>query len=308
MTLGNQFRSWLRATSRRSRMEREMDSELRFHIEAFAEDLTEGGVSPEEALRRARIAFGGIERAKAESREARGVTLLDEMMQDFRYGQRVLRKSPGFTVVAVLTLALGIGANTAIFSLIDQVALRWLPIKNPEQLFELKRDFRIPEYEKLSTRTHSFSGVFASDTGPMIAGIDGLSENVRGRFVSGSYHSVMGIDALLGRVITPLDDRPSSPSVCVLSYHFWKSRFVLSPDVLGKTITLKRVPFTIIGVAPELGRQPGADILVPMVTHLQLSMKDNDTVRMFGRLAPKLSEKQAAAELTWTYQQILSES
>ena len=304
----NQFRSWLRATSGRSRMESEMDSELRFHIEAFAEDLIDNGVSREEAMRRARIEFGGIERVKAESREARGVTLLDEMMQDFRYGQRVLRKSPGFTVVAVLTLALGIGANTAIFSLIDQVALRWLPIKNPEQLFELKRDFLIPEYEKLSTRTHSFSGIFASDSGPMIAGIDGVSESVRGKFVSGSYHSVLGIDALLGRVITPADDQPSSPSVCVLSYNFWNRRFALSPEVLGKTITLKRVPFTIVGVARELGREQGADILVPMVTHLQLSMKDNDTVRVFGRLAPKLSEKQAAAQLTWTYQQILSES
>jgi predicted permease len=308
MSSWNQFRSWLRATSRRSRMEREMDSELRFHLEACAEDLVRSGVPGEEAMRRARIEFGGIERVKAEGRDARGVTLLDEVMQDFRYGQRVLRKSPVFTVVAVVTLAIGIGANTAIFSVIDQVALRWLPIKKPEQLFELKRDLLIPEYLKLSTRTHSFSGIFASDTGPMIAGIDGVSQNVGGKFVTGSYHSVMGIHAFLGRVITPADDQPSSPSVCVLSYNFWKSRFALSPGVLGKTITLKRVPFTIVGVAPEPSREQGADVLVPMVTHSQLAMKDNDTVRMFGRLVPELSETQAAAELTLTYQQILSES
>ncbi len=308
MTFWSKLRSWLHTTLRRSRMESEMDGELRFHIEARADDLARGGVPREEAMRRACIEFGGIERVKEEGREARGVNLLDEMMQDFRYAQRVLRKSPGFTVVAVLTLALGIGANTAIFSLIDQVALRWLPIKNPEQLFELKHDFLIPEYEKMIARTRSFSGVFASDTGPMITGIDGISQNARGKFVSGSYHSVMGIDALLGRVITPADDQPSSPSVCILSYNFWKRRFGLSPGVLGKTITLKRISFTIVGVAPELGREQSADILVPMATHLQLSMKDNDTVRMFGRLKPQLNEKQAAAELTLTYQRILSES
>lgn len=308
MMLGSRLRSWLRAASQRSRMEGEMDAELRFHIEARTEDLMSSGVSRGEAIRRARIEFGGIERVKEEGRSARGVTFLDEVAQDFRYGQRVLRKSPGFTMVAVLTLALGIGANTAIFSVIDQVALRWLPIKNPEQLFELRRDFLIPEYEKMSTRTHSFAGVFASDAGPMIAGIDGVSQNVRGRFVSGSYHSVTGIDALLGRVITPADDQPFSPSVCVLSYNFWKTRFALSPEVLGKTITLKRIPFTVVGVAPEVGREESADLVVPMVTHLELSMKDNDTVRMFGRLKPGISENQAAAELTLIYQQILTES
>jgi predicted permease len=259
-------------------------------------------------MRRARLEFGGIERAKEECREARGANLIDSLVQDLRFGLRMLRKTPGFTVVAVLTLALGIGANTAIFSLIDQVVLRWLPVKNPEQLFELKQDFLIPEYEKLSARTHSFSGIIASDEGPLIASIDGVSQNVRGKFVSGTYHSVMGIDALLGRDITPQDDQPASPLVCVLSYNYWKTRFALSPEVLGKTITLKRIPITIVGVAPEFGREPAADILVPMATHLQLAMKDNDTVHIIGRLKPELSEKQASAELTLIYQQILTES
>src|SRR5580700_5812210 len=244
MTFWSRFSSWSRTTLRRSRMENEMDVELRFHIETFADDLVRSGVPRQQAMRQARMEFGGIERVKEEAREVRGMHFLDEIGQDCRFGARVLGKSPGFTIVAVLTLALGIGANTAIFSLIDQAALRWLPIKNPQELFELKRDFLIPEYEKLSARTHSFSGIFASDTGPMIAGIDGVSQNVRGRFVSGRYHSVMGIAPILGRVITAQDDQPASPFVCVLSYNFWKSRFGLSPEVLGKTITLKRIPFT----------------------------------------------------------------
>jgi predicted permease len=304
----SRLRSWLRAVMLRSRMELEMDAELRFHIEAFAEDLVRSGVSQEEALRRARIEFGGVERAKEECRDARGANLVESLLQDLRYAVRMLRKSPGFTTVAVLTLALGIGANTAIFSLIDRAVLRWLPIKSPEQLFELKPDFLIPEYEKLAAHTQSFSEVFASDKGPMIAGIDGAPENIVGKFVSGTYYSVTGIHPILGRVITPQDDQPASSLVCILSQDYWKRRFGSSPGVLGKTITLKRAPFVIVGVAPEFDEGRVADLLVPMATHLQLAMKDNDTVDMIGRLKPGLSEKQASAELTLVYRQILTEA
>ena len=203
MRLWTRIRSWLRAVADRLRTEREMDAELRFHIEAFAEDLVRRGWSGEEALRRARIEFGGIERAKEECRDARGVNFVETLLEDLRFAFRMLRKSPGFTTVGVLTLALGIGANTAIFSLTDQAVLRWLPIKIPEQLFELQPDFLIPEYEKLAAHTESFSEMFASDKGPMIAGIDGVPENIGGKFVSGTYYSVTGINAILGRVITP---------------------------------------------------------------------------------------------------------
>src|SRR6266550_63407 len=130
-------RSWLRAMQRRSRMESEMDAELRFHLEGYAEDLVRRGVPREEAMRRARIEFGGVERAKEECRDARGTNFIESLVQDLRFGQRMLCKTPGFTTVAVLTLALGIGANTAIFTLIDAVMLKSLPVASPKQLYRL---------------------------------------------------------------------------------------------------------------------------------------------------------------------------
>src|SRR5215469_7353012 len=136
-TMWRRFRSWLWAVVQRSRMERDMDAELRFHIEAFAEDLVRSGVEPEEAQRRARVEFGGVELAKEECRDARGVNFIESMLEDVRYGIRTLSKNPGFTAVAVLILGLGIGANAAIFNTAEAVLWRTLRVKDAQSLVRL---------------------------------------------------------------------------------------------------------------------------------------------------------------------------
>ena len=171
MTLWSQVRSWLRAILRRSRMESEMDAELRFHIEAFAEDLVRSGVPREEALRRARIEVGGIERTKEECRDARGVGFFDSLFQDLRFALRMLHKSPGFTAVVVLSLALGIGASTSVFSLVNAVLIRLLPYPHPDRLvylwspnprFALPIEYLTPmtaDFFDLQRENHSFASL-----------------------------------------------------------------------------------------------------------------------------------------------------
>ena len=143
----SRVRSWLRSMMHLSRMESEMDAELRFHVEEYAEDLVRSGVPREEALRRARIEFGGIESAKEECREARGISFVDSLVQDLRFGTRMLRKNPGFTAVAVLTLALGIGANTAVFTVVNGVLLRSMPFPEADRLFLVSLNTGFQQFE-----------------------------------------------------------------------------------------------------------------------------------------------------------------
>src|SRR5215468_8688469 len=210
----------LRSLFRRSQVEEELDEELRYHIERQIEEHIAKGMTPEEARYAALRAMGGVERRKEECRDVRRVRLIEDLIQDVRYGLRILRKSPGFTAVAVLSLALGIGANTAIFSLVDPILLRLLPVKNPEQLVALKAVdqrgengswFSYPMFERLRDRTQVFSGVFGANSvrsTDMVGPEPGNQrEKARLQLVSGEYFHVLGVNAVLGRALTTADNQ-----------------------------------------------------------------------------------------------------
>lgn len=279
---------------RRRRAEREMEEELRTHLRRRTDDLERQGLSREEAERQARIEFGGYQRCKEECREALGTRLLSELIADLRYGLRQLRRNPGFTAVAVITLALGIGANTAIFTVFDALVLRALPVRQPGRLVMLTdpnaeglgygfnqgvRDLlAYPEFEYLRDHNTVFSGSFAADgelpdlpvrLGSESGQSSGQIETARVSLVSGQYFSTLGIKALRGQVFTSEVDKARGASpVAVASYAFWSRRFNRDPSAIGRMIKIRQTPFTIIGVTPPgfsgvaVGEAP--DLWVPM--------------------------------------------
>lgn len=223
----------LRSIFRRSQVEQELDEEISYHIERQIEENIAKGMKPEEARYAAVRAMGGVEQRKEECRDMRRVRLIEELAQDLRYGLRTLRKSPGFTVVAALSLALGIGANTAIFSLVDAVLLKTLPVKNPEQLVaiesfdqrgERNKIFSYPLFERLHDRSHVFTGVLAAEDDSNrveMIGPDssGRTEQAEMQLVSGEYFQVLGVNAVAGRLLTTADNqKPGAHPVAVLSY------------------------------------------------------------------------------------------
>jgi predicted permease len=308
MRLWARLRSWLGATMRR-RMESEMDAELRFHLESYAEDLINSGASRQEALRRARVEFGGIERAKEECREARGASLFDSIHQDLRYGLRTLRKSPGFTAVAVLTVALGIGVNTAIFTAFDALVLRPRPVKDPDSLAAVFRTtpdephgrFSYPDYIYYRDHAKSFSeftllasgmAVTSSDlpaTGqeaaPRVAKavgfqlpqlLQGSAQPIMCFFVSGNYLPMLGATPLWGRILLPADDQANSPPVVLMSGNFWQRQFHSDPKVVGSILHLNGVAFTVVGVTPldYMGTAPDVPALwAPVAAKVQLDAR-----------------------------------
>jgi predicted permease len=323
----------LRSLFRRKQVEQELDEELRYHLERQIEEQIAKGMTPEEARYAALRALGGVERRKEECRDMRRVRLIEELMQDLRYGLRMLRKSPGFMAVAVLSLALGIGANTAIFSVFDPIVIKSLPVKDPEQLVVIKTvDDRGKEdglvysfFKQLRPRTQVFSGIFAEGGSGIVpmdtAGPEPWNQTERARLnlVSGEYFEVLGVNAVLGRTLTTADNQtPGAHPVAVLSYRFWQRRFAGDVSVVGKVIKLKKQPFTIIGITPPefFGARFGGtpDIWVPLVMMKVLypggsglSDMDDWGLSIMARLRSGVSEEQAQAALDIFLAQIKSE-
>src|SRR5262245_60417072 len=315
----------------KSRREQELTEEIDAYLEMLVEQKINEGLDPAEARRAALIELGGGEQVKEKVREARAGYHLETLSQDLRYALRTLRRNPGFAVVAVLTLALGIGANTAIFSLIDAVLLKMLPVNNPERLALLKHGdspdagtrFAYRQYKQLRDQNQVFSGLLAYYPLRLTVSVDSQPEPaVAGQLVSGNYYSVLGVNAALGRTILPDDDRaPGASPVCVISYNYWRRRFAGAPAIVGKTIHLSGSPFTIIGVTPPefFGLEVGSslDISVPLMMQQQVMpgvesyLEDNISTyfrfTVMGRLRPGLTSREAQAGLSALYQQILAD-
>jgi macrolide transport system ATP-binding/permease protein len=246
---------------RRGRQERELAAELASHLEMHIEDNLRAGLSAEEARRQALVKLGGMEKTKEDYRTQGGLPVIDVVLQDTRYGLRRLIKSPGFTVIAILSLALGLGANTAIFSLFNMAALRPLPVENPEQLVALQNAargkasifFSYPNYRDFRDRSADvFDGLIAYRFAPLSLSHDGVNERLWGYLVSGNYFEVLGVKAGMGRLIATDDDQlAGAHPVTVLSYQCWQQRFGADPNILGKSIIANGRSFTVIGVAPQ---------------------------------------------------------
>ncbi len=298
-----------RALFRRAEMEAELDEELRFHIEKEIEQNLARGMSPAEARRAALVEFGGAERIREECRDMRGVRLLEDLLQDVRYARRVLTKSPVFTLMSVLSLALGIGVNAAVFGFVNAVMLRPLSLPGNAELVRIQSD-NFPAYSDylaFDERTGVFRGLAAYDFDgyQLTAGDSAARAEVV--LASGNYFDVLGVKPALGRTFTPDEDgRNNTTPVAVISHGLWQGRFGADPAVVGKTFQLRRVTFTIIGVAPRelngvsLGRRH--DLWIPFAAEAllrpeenRLKRPDDYQVHVIGRLKPEVSLAQAQA-------------
>ena len=270
----------LRSLFRWAQTDQELDDELRDHLDRKTQEYIAQGMTQEGAHRRARFDLGGIEQTKEKCRDARRVNWIQDFVQDLQFGLRVLRKSPGFTVVAVLTLALGIGANTAIFSFVDALLIRMLPVQRPEQLFRLidvsKEGrtidaFSYPTFELIQENIQALSGVIAfHPLGMVDFVVNGKGELAQAQAVSGSYFTALGVKPIFGRTITTADQARAASQVVVISYGYWTRRFNRNPSAVSAEIVLNGAPFAVIGVTPPefFGLAPGqsVDVSIPLTS------------------------------------------
>ncbi len=334
------FRNKLRYLIGGRRIDRELEQELDFHRDMLTADQERLGYSHETALLNARRRMGNTALMAEYSRDAWIVTWIDTLHRDIRYALRSFARSPGFTVVALLTLALGIGANTAIFRFVDAIMLRSLPVQRPEELLAIRGSFWYWRFEQIRDRNEVFSGVVGlrAFDDVTVTSRDQPLGRVTTELVSGNYFEVLGVEPILGRPITTGDDRaPGAGPVAVISYGFWQRAFGGSRDALGRTVALRAgvvgggtsgfepdapaVPhpdttvFTIIGIAPPefFGDTVGKliDVWVPitmqpvlMPGRAWLTRRTASWVNIFGRRRPGLTDEQARESLTRSYRQI----
>lgn len=328
---------WLRASVQRlgapfhkQQSDAELAEELESHLQLHMEDNLRAGMTPEAARREALIKLGGLEQTKEQYRDQRGIPFLEALLQDSRYALRMLARTPGFTTVVVLTLALGVGANTAIFSLMNAVLLESLPVRNPDELVVVQyndpqsgrenEDFSYPMYQAFRDKTSVFAGVFTRSGVDFNASYAGQSERAVGEMVSGNYFEVLGVRPWRGRLFTQEDDRlPGAHPVAVLSYGYWQTRFGSDPSIVGREIWLDAKPITVIGVTPpdfygtELAHEPQIRVPMMMATVFRpvpanrLQNPRHRWLTIMARRKPRVTVPQAQASTDVLYHQALEE-
>jgi predicted permease len=291
---------------------------MRSHIEMETQKNFEAGMNPEEARREAMLAFGAVELIKERCRDDRGVRWIETLGQDIRYGARTLRKNPGFTAVAVLTLALGIGANTAIFSVVNAVLLRPLPYPGPGQLVQLRADWSgkpstvigSSKYVEVKAQSQSLARIAAYCGGEMTLTGAGSAERVLAGAVTADFFPLLGVRPALGRNFTREEDTPNRPKAAILGHGLWQSRFGGEMDVLGRTIKLNEQSYTVVGILPARFQYPEQfQLWTPLalgetggtfVTYGEGMM----LLKAIARLKPSVTLQQAQVELQTIAQRI----
>jgi putative ABC transport system permease protein len=296
-----------RGLFRHAQANRDLDDELRFHLAQETQLLVDRGASPEDAQRAARRAFGSLTLAKETARAVWVWTALEQVCQDLRAGCRLPSKSPGFTVVAVFTLALGIGASNTLFTIVNGTILRGLPVPKPDQIVRFNDaangQFNVSyrDFEDWRAAAMTFAGLAADARSPMIVGDDGLaSESFAGTYTSTRTFGLLGVTPRLGRDFLLEDGQPGAPSVVILGHRVWTSRYGADPGIIGRTIRINGVPSVVVGIMPDrFGFPAAADLWQPLASmpDLVTQRRDARLVQVFGRLADHTTIPQAQSEM-----------
>jgi putative ABC transport system permease protein len=286
---------------RRPAADNELDDELVFHIERQADKYVKSGMSEAEAVRRARLEFGGLDQVKDECRQARGITFVETLAQDLRYSARTLLRSPAFAASAVLTLALGIGANTAIFSVVNRVLLNPLPYPNPHELLAGRHNDSLPNLRDIQRQTNSFASSGGVNITPFDFTGSGEPVRVHAAYVDAGLLTTLGVQPVLGRCISADEDVTGGPKNVMVSYPFWRDFLGGDPYVLGRTIRLSDNSYTVIGVMPRDFTLPRelADVFVSLAAAYPEAATERGVhfMHTYWRLKPGVPLAQAQAEI-----------
>jgi len=325
----NRLRSVFRNLARRTETDRDLDAEMRAHLDLLTDEKVHGGMPPAEARRAATIELGGLEQAKEEVRAVRTGAWLEILWQDLRYGARQLRRSPGFTVLALLTLALGIAANTAIFSVVEAVLLRPIAYSHSERLYIVREV--VPQWSKFAPslaanlpdfyiwrkQVHSFDDVALGESTSAILSGAGDPERIYGIRASANLLTLLGVQPARGRSFLPQEDEPGRGRVVLLADEFWRSRFHADLSLIGTSVTLDGVPYLVIGILPPGFELPAAFQDMQYLDHRQVFLQPLDGPKPYeqgligefdfgavARLKPGVAPEAALAELNGVQAQI----